>query len=373
MKRWTTWLLILLVLVLLGAGVWRAIHARRAQQAAALPQTASAVELATTDVQTAQVQTLSQGLTITGNLRAVHSAVVKARVAGELQQLTVREGDTVHAGQSLARIDPTEFQARLRQAQQQADAALAQVTIAKRQLDNNQALVNQGFISKTALDNALATLQGAQATQLAAAAAVEVARKSMDDTQLKAPISGQVSARLAQPGERVGVDARVLEIVDIRQLELEAALPAADSVAVRVGQLATLTVEGQPGTITAKVVRINPSAQAGSRSVLVYLSVPATPGLRQGLFAQGSLGTAQVQTLAVPLDAVRTDKPAPYVQVVDQNQIRHINVQTGARGDVGGVPMVALQGLAEKASVLRGSTGLLREGTAVKFTGAVAK
>lgn len=374
MKRWLKWIVILLVLALLGAGVLRAINARRAQQAASVSAPVAAqVELAGTDVQEARMQTLSQGLAISGSLRAVHSAVVKARVAGELQQLTVREGDSVRAGQSLAHIDPTESQARLRQAQQQAEAAQAQVAIAQRQLDNSRALVNQGFISKTALDTTLATLQGAQATQQAAMATVDVARKALEDTQLKAPISGQVSARLAQPGERVAVDARVLELVDASQLELEATLPAADSVAVRVGQLAELTVEGLPGAVAAKVVRINPSALAGSRSVVVYLSVPATTGLRQGLFAQGSLGTAQVQALAVPLDAVRTDKPAPYVQVVDQNKIRHVGVQTGARGNVAGVPMVAVQGLAEKAAVIRGSTGLLREGTAVKFTGSGAK
>ena len=133
--------------------------------------------------------------------------------------------------------------------------------------------MDQGFISKTALDTSLNNLDAAQANYKAALAAVDVARKSLDDTVLRAPISGLVSQRLAQPGERVAVDARIVEIVDLSRLELEATLSATDSVAVRVGQQAMLQVEGTDRPITARVVRINPSAQAGSRSVLAYLGV----------------------------------------------------------------------------------------------------
>jgi RND family efflux transporter MFP subunit len=311
---------------------------------------------------------LAQGLPISGSLRAVNSALVKARVAGELQGLTVREGDVVKAGQVIAKVDATEYLARVDQAQQQADAAKAQIDIAQRQWDNNKKLVDQGFISKTALDTSLNNLTAAQATYKAAMAAVEVARKALDDTVLKAPISGLVSQRVAQPGERVGVDAKVIEIVDLSRLELEATLTAADSVNVRVGQKAQLQVEGRPQPVPAKVVRINPSAQAGSRSVLAYLQVEDAAGLRQGLFAQGTLGTGQVTALAVPLSAVRTDKPAPYVQVVENNQVAHKAVETGTRGESEGEVMVAVKGVAAGSLVIKGALGPLREGTQVKFT-----
>ena len=102
-----------------------------------------------------------------------------------------------------------------------------------------------------------------------------------------------VAQRLAQPGERVAVDGRIVEIVDLSRLELEATLSAADSVAVRVGQQAVLRVEGNDRAIAARVARINPSAQAGSRSVLAYLAIDDPAGLRQGLFAQGTLGTGR--------------------------------------------------------------------------------
>ncbi|MFC5498058.1 efflux RND transporter periplasmic adaptor subunit [Caenimonas terrae] len=370
-RRRITWLVAALVVLLLAAGLWRALSARKAQQeavaAAAQNKVQAAVELAPTDVVKAQLRELAQGLPVSGSLRAVNSAVVKARAAGELQGLTVREGDTVKAGQLIARVDATEYQARVRQAQQQADSARSQIDIAQRQYDNNKALVDQGFISRTALDTSMNNLQAAQANYKAAAANVDLARKGLEDTQLRAPIAGVVSQRLAQPGERVGIDAKVVEIVDLSRLELEAAVSAGDSIQVAVGQQAVLQVEGSARPVRARVARINPSAQAGSRSVLVYLAIEDSQGLRQGMFAQGTLGTGTATALAVPLSAVRTDKPQPYVQVVEDKRVAHKAVQTGIRGQGDNEVMVGVQGLAPGALVIRGSAGPLREGTPVKF------
>ena len=372
MKRWFKWALVALLVVLLAAGILRSLKARKVQKETMAAQTAvraqTVVELGSSDVVQVNTVTLAQGLPISGALKAVSSAIVKARVPGELQGLRVREGDSVKAGQVIARIDATEFQARVRQARQQAQAAKAQVDIARRNFDNNRSLVEQGFISKTALDSSTSTLAAAEATYQAAQAGADVASKSMVDTVLLAPISGLISQRLAQPGERVAVDARIVEIVDLSRLELEASLSASESLDVRVGQSATLQIEGTAKPVNAKVVRINPSAVAGSRAVLVYLAVESAPGLRQDLFAQGTLGTQQVQALAVPLNAVRTDKPQPYVQLVVDNKIVHQTVEMGARGEVNGQAMVAVKGVAEKAKVVSGSVGTLRDSSTVKLT-----
>ena len=370
------WAVALLVLALLVVGVLRVLSQRKAQQQALVTASAAKealpVELAASDVTQVKLLNISQGLAVSGSLKAVNSAVVKARVAGELQGLTVREGDFVKAGQVIARIDASDLQSRVRQAREQAESAKAQIEVVQRQYDNNKALVDQGFISKTALDVSLANLNAAQSTYKAALAATDVARKSVDDTVLKAPISGQVSQRLAQPGERVGVDTRIVEIVDLSRLELEATLSAADSTQIQVGQSADLRIEGSPKTVAAKVARINPSAQAGSRSVLAYLSIDnskadAVP-LRQGLFAQGTLGTARASLLAVPLDSVRTDRPAPYVQAIEGGKVVYRPVELGARGSTESTDVVAVKGLSDSAVVILGNVGILREGTAVKFT-----
>lgn len=373
MSRWLKTALVLLALIAVVALGWRGYAARQAtRQAQSAPVKDPVIELSAIDLATAHVVELTSGLPISGALKAVNSAIVKARVPGELQGLTVREGDRVEAGQVIARVESTEYADRVRQAQQQADAAKAQVEIAQRQVDNNAALVRQGFISKTAADNSLASLNTAQANHRAAQAGIDVLRKSLADTVLRAPISGQVSQRLAQPGERVAPEARIVEIVDLSRLELEASISPADSVAVRVGQQALLRIEGAAQPVPATVARVNPSAQAGSRSVLIYLTVAAQPGLRQGLFAQGQLATETQRALAVPLNAVRTDKPLPYVQVVKGDRIAHRTVQTGVRGEVDGELWVAVQGVADGVRVLRGAAGVVREGTQVKLAAPVA-
>ena len=373
MSRWLKTALVLLTLIAVVALGWRGYAARQAtRQAQSAPVKDPVMELSAIDLATAHVVELTSGLPISGALKAVNSAIVKARVPGELQGLTVREGDRVEAGQVIARVESTEYADRVRQAQQQADAAKAQVEIAQRQVDNNAALVRQGFISKTAADNSLASLNTAQANHRAAQAGIDVLRKSLADTVLRAPISGQVSQRLAQPGERVAPEARIVEIVDLSRLELEASISPADSVAVRVGQQALLRIEGVAQPVAATVARINPSAQPGSRSVLIYLTVAAQPGLRQGLFAQGQLATETQCALAVPLNALRTDKPLPYVQVVEGDRIAHRTVQTGVRGQVDGELWVAVQGVADGARVLRGAAGVVREGTQVKLAAPVA-
>lgn len=366
------WLVLAVVLALLALGVMRSLATRKAQQEALAQATIAreqtVVELAASDVVKAQSRELTQGLPISGSIKAVDSAVVKARAAGELQGLAVREGDMVKAGQVLARIESTEYVARVRQAQEQADAARSQIEIAQRQWDNNKALVDQGFISKTALDTSLNNLTAARANHEAALAAVDMARKTLSDTVLRSPISGIVAQRLAQPGERVAVEARIVEVVDLSRLEVEASIAPADSVAVQVGQEAQLQVEGRGQPLRAKVARINPSAQAGSRSVLAYLSIQDPAGLRQGLFAQGVLATGQTNALAVPLAAVRTDRPAPYLQLVEDNRVVHRTVTLGQRGKADDEAMVAVTGVTPGALVLKGSVGPLREGTAVRFT-----
>lgn len=368
MKPWLKWTALALVVVVIAAGAARAISSRKSQKEALEAQQAAqkapaSIELAATDIWKVQMLPLSQGLPISGQIKATNSAFIKARVAGELQNLLVREGDVVKAGQVIARVDPIESQARARQAQQQAEAAKAQVDIAKRNFDNNSSLVAQGFISKTALESSISSLEAAQATYRAAQAAVEVANKAVEDTVLRSPMDGLIAQRLAQTGERVSIDARIVEVVDLRHLELEASLSAADSLAVKVGQRASLRVEGAATPVAAKVVRINPSAVAGSRAVLVYLALDASAGLRQGLFAQGTLATSTSKGLAVPLQSVRTDKPEPYLQVIADGQVQHVTVRPGQRGDYQGEVMVAVQDVPAGALVLQGSVGTVRAGT----------
>lgn len=373
LRRWLQWGVAVLVFALLTIGVVRAVADRKAQQNPApnqaLERAELQVELLPSDLVQVKTRVLSQGLAISGTLKAADAALIKARVAGELQDFRLREGDRVSAGQVIGRIDATDAQARVRQSQQQAESAKAQVDMTRRTFENNSSLVQQGFISKSALDTSSSSLAAAEANYRAAQAGADMAAKALQDTVLRSPIAGQVSQRFAQNGERMALDGRVVEVIDLSRIELEASLSAADSLRVRIGQTAQLQIEGAGTPVQARVVRINPSVVAGSRAVLAYLALASSDGLRQGLFAQGALSIENSELPTVPLHAVRTDRPQPYVQLVRDHHIVHQAVEPGVRGEAEGQTMVAVAGLPDGASLLRGSVGVLREGTAVKLLG----
>jgi RND family efflux transporter MFP subunit len=375
MKSWLRWSLIALAVLVVGIVGLRTLKSRSATGAPNAVAAASAastpapvMELAAQDVLVFGKMPLTRELEVSGSLKAIDSAFVKARVATEIKTLLVREGDSVRAGQVLGQLDTTEFDLRVRQAEQQAAAARAQVDIAQRQLTNNKALVAQGFISPTALDTSVSTEAGAQATLQAALAAVELARKSLSDAKLVAPIAGMVSQRLAQPGERVALDARILEIVDLSRLELEAAIAPQDIPALRVGAKASLTVDGSTEAVAAVVARINPSAQAGSRTVPAYLSVAGHRSLRNGSFAKGAISLDQRTTLALPLSAVRSDQALPYAIAVANGRAQLRTLTLGVRGRSGDLDVVeVLKGLTEGEQVLAGTAGLVPNGVLLRM------
>jgi len=377
-RRFRFVLVITLIALVLAVAIGRALLARKAGTEAATQAAAStasaaraqAVDLAATDVARATRSELIATLPVSGGLKAVNSAVVKAKVAAELKELLVREGDRVKAGQLIGRLDDTEYRWRLRQAEDQAAAAQAQLDIAERTLANNRALVDQGFISKTALDTSLSSANGARASLQAARAAAEIARKSVADAELHAPLSGLVSQRLAQPGERVAIDGRVVEIVDLERLELEAAIAPDDVVNLRVGQRVQLQVDGLPDALAGTVARINPGTQSGTRAVLAYVAVDGHPALRQGLFARGAVELQRKPALVVPQSALRSDQSKPFVLVADGNRAVQRTVTPGLRGEVdfGSGREQAVEvtaGLAEGEVVLRGTVGSLPAGTAL--------
>lgn len=379
-KRWVKWLVAVLVLLAIGVGVTKKLQARKLESSAAAASSSKATpgyDLSPTDVVVASPQELVRTLSVSGGLKAVNSGFIKAKVAAEVKALTVREGDTVKAGQVIGQLDTTELVLRLRQAEQTAASSRAQLNIAQRALENNRALVAQGFISPTGLETSVSNEAAAQASYGAAVAAVDLTRKSLADARLVAPISGQISQRLVQVGERVSIDARIVEVVDLSRIELEAAMAPEDVVDVKVGQVARLQVDGFTDPLPATVARINPSAQAGTRAVMVYLVLTPRPGLRQGLFAKGHIELQRRTALVAPVSAVRIDQAKPYVLAVVDGKVVQKTVALGARGEAtlgaGRESVVELsEGLAAGSTLLRGTVGQLREGTPVSVSTAAA-
>jgi membrane fusion protein (multidrug efflux system) len=373
-QRFTRRSLIAVAVVALAALAVSAIALRGRQSAAdaavlakgALP----AAEFLQDDLTTVVPRNLERTLPLTGSLAPLNEATVKAKVAGELVAVTVREGESVKQGQVLARIDLTEVEAKVAARQADVEAAKAQRTWAEKNRAQQKALLDKGFISQSAFDNIQSNYDVAVAKLHAAEAELVVARKSLGDAVLVAPFAGIVSQRLAQPGERVALDAKVISIVDLTRLQLEAAVPPASIGQVKIGQEMNFRVEGfGEREFAGRIERINPAATAGSRSISVYAVIDNREGLlRGGMFAQGALTLSSIEgALAVPASAVREEVGQTFVYAIEDGLVKKKNVKVGPPDAAGRVQVLA--GLAAGARVVRVNLGSLREGVAARLSG----
>ena len=363
---------LLIVLALVVAGITAAgVAAVRGKHAGAGPAAeAPVVEFLQNDLYIVEPGTLERTLPLTGSLTPLTEATVKAKVAGELVAVAAREGESVQQGQMLARIDPTEVRARVAAREADVQAAKAQLVWAEKNRNQQKALLDKAFISQSAFDNIQSSYDVAAAKLRAAAAELLVARKSQGDAVLTAPFSGIVSQRHAQPGERVALDAKVVSIVDLSRLQLEAAVPPAAIGQVRVGQAMNFRVEGfGEREFAGRIERINPAATAGSRSISVYAVIDNREGLlRGGMFAQGALTLSRIDNaLAVPASAVREEIGQTFVYAIDDGMVKRKNVRVGPPDAAGRVQV--LEGLAAGERIVRVNLGALREGVAARLSG----
>ena len=371
-KKLVRLLVLLIVLIVAGGLIWSLMQqrpsapAKPAAPVAAVPPT---LEFLPKEVVTAAPVEIRQTLSLSGSLRAVDMATVKARVAADVRQVLVREGESVRAGQIVVVTDGTEYEARVAQARGNLDAARAQLEIATKTRDNNRALMEKGFISRNAFDNAASQYAAAEANVAAARGAMNIVQKSLNDTVIRTPISGLVAARYVQPGEKVSPDNKLLDIVNLQKMELEAAVPTSDIAQIVIGQPVSLHIEGLPETFEGKVVRINPSTQTGSRSVLVYVQV-ANPKnvLRVGMFAEAQLVLRAKQgVLALPQSAVRKDSQGAFVYTITNGQLSKTAVTVGIDGRSGEDYLTEIvSGLDFGAQVVRTDMGNLQTGTRVR-------
>lgn len=371
-------IIVLLVVAVVGARFWfnakvptnpAPASPAPASPAAAKTSAPTALEFLASEVVTTEPAQLRQVMQLTGTLRAVDQVTVKAKVAAEVRAVMAREGESVKVGQIVVKLDTSEYEARVAQARGNLNNARAQMEIATKARDNNLALVEKGFISKNAFDNSASQYAAAKASVDSAQGALDIVLKSLNDTVSRAPISGLVSVRHVQPGEKVAMDSRLLEIVNLQQLELEAAVPSSEISKVAIAQKVELRIEGLAQRFDGKVVRINPSTQAGSRSVPVYVQV-ANPQnlLRVGMFADGRLLlSSKAGAVTMPQSAVRKVNDGSFVFAIVNNKIERLPVTLGSTGLVGDDHHIEItSGLEFGTQVIRADMGNLTPGTPVR-------
>ena len=145
-----------LVGLLVVGGLAGAVALRAAKKNADGPEgkSVTTLEFGAGELATIEPKSLPRWLPVSGTMQPVRQATVKAKVSGDVRQLTVREGDSVQAGQILVRVDTADLDARVLERQGQLQSARAQLALAEKTNAMNQKLLKQNFISQNASDNA---------------------------------------------------------------------------------------------------------------------------------------------------------------------------------------------------------------------------
>src|SRR6267142_6984570 len=338
MERRTKWWIAGAVggLVAVAGAAALTVQRRHAQEEAERKGAKPPLEFTQTDVVRLQRQRLSVEAELPGTVQAVSQAIVRAKVAAEVKRVLVREGDRVHAGQTVAEFDTAQLRAQLAERNAAIASAQAELSTAERNRKANEQLLKQNFISQNAYD----TTEGIFQTK---AAALELSKAQLEQTQIaltdavvRSPIAGLVAKRYVQPGEKVGFDAMLLAIVDLSQLEVQAQASLADIAKIEPGMQAKVEIEGLPErSFTGSVERINPSAEPGTRSINVYVSLKNEGSLlKTGMFARVRLTmAAERETAALPVSAVRGEGAQTYVWLLAGSRLERRAVTIGTRDD----------------------------------------
>ena len=310
------WLQFVFALLMVGLGTgWWLQHRPPAPAPKPVPALAPNLSLGASDVLRLAPGVLAQTVRLTGTLEAMEQSQLTAPVDGEIQQVHVRVGSPVRRGQLLLEFNAQDLN--LRQAEQQAtlQASQAQERLARANFEQQQRLYQSGFISLTAFQNAEKALQSSQAQTQAQQAMLALARNQVHKTEVRAPIDGVVAERRVEPGQRVGLNAPLLLIVNTQQLELSAHLAPEESLGVRVGQKVSVQLDGvaNPQTWPAQVARLGAVADA-SRRIPVFIRINnPTQTLRAGLIAHANIEVQQAQGWVLPKNMIQTQAQQHWV------------------------------------------------------------
>ena len=353
--RWLAWLVILLVLA--GAGVGARVWLSRERPLQ--------VQFATVTERAAGIQ--AGVLNASGYVTARRRATVSSKITGKVVEVNIEEGRAVTEGDVLARLDDSNARAALMLVEAQAESARravaenqvrlseARTTLGRRAQLLKDHVASQAEVDETqaAVDSYDARLNAARQQVQVAERQIDVQRSELDSTIIRAPFSGIVISKDAQPGEMVSpvsagggfTRTGIGTIVDMRSLEIDVDVNEAYINRVTRGQDVTAVLNAYPDwTIPARVITMVPTADRQKATVLVRIGFKALdprilPDMgvkvtflrdeREAGAAAGQTRTAGQAAVLVPKAAVRTENDQAFVFVVDGNLAERRAVKTG--------------------------------------------
>lgn len=322
-----------------------------------------ALEFVASEVVKPVVTAMPAQIEFSGPLVAPGTVVVRAKSNGTLLNLAVGEGSRVKAGQALGQVDLEELRLRLAERGASVEAMRAQMDQAERSYKANEGLAAKNFIAQTALDNSRAAYESARANWHAAKAQLDTSQVTMRQAGLVSPINGVVAKRHALPGEKLAAEQQILTIVDLAKLELAGLVGTHEVSRLQPGMPVQVKVEGVEQPVEARIARIAPAAEPGTRSIGVTLVLDNPKELyRAGQYAAAKVVLADdTQRLTVPIAAISRNSGQEQVWMIEKGALVRRVVTTG-RSDAREGRVEILNGLKPEAQVLAARFDNLREG-----------
>ncbi|GAB4168884.1 MAG: efflux RND transporter periplasmic adaptor subunit [Rhodocyclaceae bacterium] len=311
--------------------------------------------------------TIEVGEQTLGTLEAVLDPKVGAEVAGRVLRMLVEAGKAVKKGELLAVIDEgdTTLQMRADEAEiRRIEALLAQQ---ERLVERQRQLVQKGFISPNAAEDAQAQRDALRENLAAARVKRDQSRRSEGKTRVTAPFDGVVEARIASAGDFVRVGDPLLRLVSSRKLRAHLPLPETSAAHLRPGLPVRIRSPQRPGrTIQGVIADIRPTVSEGSRAVDAIVEIDNDGSLRSGGSVDAFVIFSRKEgAILVPEHGVVLRPAGKVVYVIDgENKARARTVRTGARQE-GRVEILA--GLAAGETIALDGAGFLSEGAPVRI------
>ena len=311
---------------------------------------------------------LALKLAANGNVAAWQEASIGAEASGlRLTQVLVNVGDTVKKGQLLATFAGDAVQADVAQAKASLMEAQANALDAAANAERARTLQNTGALSTQQINQYLTAEKTAAARVQAAQATLSAQGVRTQNTQVRAPDNGVISARGATVGAVVGAGAELFRMIRGGRLEWRAEVTSNEIASIKPGAKAMVTA-ASGAKVEGTVRTIAPTVDATTRNALVYVDLPANAGVKAGMFAKGEFALGTANALTLPQQALVLRDGFTYAMRVEaNNKVSQVKLETGRRvGDA----VEIKQGAKTSDRFVASGASFLADGDTVKIVDA---
>ncbi len=241
-----------------------------------------------------------------GTLRAKVETVISPLITATISSIAVWSGDEVQPGEELVSLDARELKARADQAHQAVVTARAVLNQADKEAKRVQRIfkADPGAISKAERDRVQTALSTARARLVSSKRHEDEARTALSYSKLTSPIAGRIVERYADPGDTARPGVPVLRLYNPATLRLEASVRESVASKLKENQKLTAEIDALDKRYDGVVDEIVPSADPGSRTFLVKVSLDADAGLYPGMFGRLLIPIGQIEKIYIPVAAV---------------------------------------------------------------------